>query len=105
MEGGVNARQTVGDLFLQQLQTRAGILFGVVPTFASRLDLPSAPFVRKPSEPGFKWTTAGVVVEEGRVYAPWMTELECLQVRFEGMSEKNGDRRCREEIQETGLDF
>jgi hypothetical protein len=30
------------------------------------------------------------MVDEGRVNAPWMAEVEHFQVRFEGMSEENG---------------
>ena len=74
---------TVLDFEPKEINASAHVFFGVVSALAACLDLAVTPFLGEPSESGFEWTTAGVVVDECGVDAERVADPERLEVRFE----------------------
>jgi len=97
----------VFDFEPKQINAGARIFFGVVSALAACLDLAVTPFLGEPSEPGFEWSTAGVVVYECGVDAEGVADSESLEVGFEGVTDEDrggATLRCKDG-DELGLDL
>jgi len=80
-------RWSVFDFLLQQIETRARVLFGIMSAFSSRLNLTPTLFFCQPCQPGLKRPSARMVIDDRGVDAEGMADFESFEVRFEGVSE------------------
>jgi hypothetical protein len=75
------------DFLPKQVEARPRILLRVVPTIASILDCAVQPLACKPGESGLHRPPARMMERQRGVDAARVRELECLQVRLEGVPE------------------
>ena len=78
------------DFESKQINAGARVFFGVVSALAARLNLAATPFLGEPSEPGFEWSTTGVVVCKCGVDAEGVADPEGFEVGFKGVTDEDG---------------
>jgi hypothetical protein len=67
-------------LQLEKINTSAGIFFWIMASLSAGLDLATTPFFREPRKAGLEWPAPRMVIRQGGVDTPWVTNFECFEV-------------------------
>lgn len=81
------SRHTIRHFELQQIHTSSCILFRIVPSFFV-LNFPPQPLIRQPLQGRLIRRTPRMLIQQSRIYAKRVSDLECREITFERMTEK-----------------